>query len=83
MSSNTSAYTLGNKFGDARFSQIDRDLFWQFTVGDETIRWVGYSDWRFVNEVSIADNWRIRAIGDKHYALDIGTGEVCAPRVWG
>ncbi len=64
---------------EAKFSQSRNDMHWSvFTLEDGFIRWGGYDDTYWWDNVSKADNTRTRT-GEKSgktYVIDFVTGEV-------
>lgn len=60
----------------ARFSQLSNDLFWSIYVNGETIRWIGYNDAYWWNNVAKTDQFLIKESGGKKYQLNPESDEI-------
>ena len=56
----------------ARFNQISRDLFWEVFDGEKYIRWSGYDDNFWWNNVANTEQFQVRG----KYKLNPKTDEV-------
>lgn len=56
----------------ARFNQISRDLFWEVFDGTDYIRWSGYDDSFWWNNVANTEQFQVRG----KYKLNPKTDEV-------
>jgi hypothetical protein len=62
----------------ARFEQLSNDLYWRVYDGQCFIRWTGYDDVYWWNNVATQDSWRRRTGSDgRVYTLDPNTDTVC------
>jgi len=70
---------MGDRIVRAKFSQSRNDMYWSFysTEEGETIRWSGYADDYWWNNVAPTEVWR-RRVGKSGtvYTLDPGTNDV-------
>ncbi len=63
----------------ANFSQLGNDLFWShYDKDDKSIKWSGYNDEYWWNNVSCSSNFKFRLgkITNRYYCLDAKTNDI-------
>ena len=65
------------KIGTATQNQLSNDLYWAFyRSGHSTLRWSGYNDAYWWNNVAKSDGFQIRQNGGHTFKLNPATNEV-------
>lgn len=66
-----------NETKQASFTQLSNDLYWRVYDGQDFIRWTGYDDANWWNNVANQDSFRRRVGSDgRVYTLDPDTDTV-------
>jgi len=60
----------------AEFSQHRNDMHWKFWTGKTFVRWTGYDDANWWQNVSMSSNARQRLQDGKTYTINFNTCEV-------